>query len=106
MTIQYTKSYDNTYKKLKKYKKELEILNKIIELIENSTNFQELNNNPVAMLYDFERLKYNLNSFYSFRLNDNQIRLIISLDNNEIEKVQLVYISFNHYDNFNEKNIW
>ena len=99
MKIIYTKSYDNT---LKKYPKEKEELQEVIDLIENSTDLYELENNPIANLYDFERLKYNLNKFYSFRLNDNKIRLIILPDNNSII---FVYISYKHYSDFDERKV-
>lgn len=102
MKIIYTKSYDNTFKNLKKYPKEKMQLQEIVDLIENSTDFCELQNNPIASLYDFERLKHNLNEFYSFRLNDKETRLIIlPLEENVI----FVYISYKHYSDFDEKRV-
>ena len=102
MKIIYTKSYDNTLKKLKKYRKEIEQLQEVSDLIENSTDLCELENNPIASLYGFERLKHKLNKFYSFRLNDKEIRLIILPVNNSIV---FVYISYKHYLDFDERKV-
>lgn len=103
MKVLYTKSYDNTFKNLKKHYKELSELNDILDLINNSTDFNELNNNPLAKLYDFEPLKYQLSEFYSFKLNNKVIRLIVRpVDNNLLE---LSYISYEHYKDFNKKKV-
>ena len=79
MEIKYTKSYDRTYKKIKKHTSEAEILERIKQLIENTENFEKLVNNPLAKMYGFERLKYEFNEYYSFNLSKNGsvIRLII-----------------------------
>lgn len=106
MNIIYTKSYDNTYKKIKKYPKEKENLEEILDLIRNSENLKALLSNPLATMYGIERLKHNLNKFYS--LNPSKkggvIRLIMRPIENEIE-VELVYISYDHYKDFNEKKV-
>lgn len=104
MKIIYTKSYDNTLKDLKKYPKEKNKLQEIIELVEDSTDFLELKANPIASLYDFERLKHNLNEFYSFRLNNAKIRLIVLPDKSDL-KINFVYISYDHYLDFNKKKV-
>ena len=58
-------------------------------------------------MYHFERLKYNMNPYYSFNLNKHSgvIRLIIKPNNdNEIE-LFLITISFNHYKDFNPERV-
>lgn len=103
MKLLYTKSYDNTVKLLKKHNQEKNKLNEILELINNSTSFSELKVNPITKLFHFEQLKHELNNFYSFRLNDKLIRLIVRpIDNNNLE---LSYISYDHYKDFNEKKV-
>ncbi len=103
MKVLYTKSYDNTSKNLKKHRNEQKELNEILELINNSTDFNELKNNPIAITYDFEQLKYQLNEFYSFKLNKKVIRLIIKPINNNL--LELSYISYDHYKDFNKKKV-
>ena len=61
MRIIYTKSYYSTVKKMKKYSKEYETLLEIIDFIEKQPNFLQMKNDPLANIYNFERLKYNLN---------------------------------------------
>ncbi len=103
MNVLYTKSYDSTYKNLKRYHEEKSILNDIIDIINNSSDFNELKYNPLIKIYHFEQLKYQLNEFYSFRLNDKLIRLIVRpLDNNILE---LSYISYDHYNDFDKKKV-
>lgn len=41
MNLKYTKSYDNTVKKLKKFTAQKETLNIILDIINNSTDFEE-----------------------------------------------------------------
>lgn len=103
MRIIYTKSYEKSYKELKKYHKERELLNEIINHIKNEPNFNSLINNPLSKIYNIERLKYNLNQFYSFRLS-KIIRLIIRPRDNGVE-VELVYISKSHYLDFSEEKV-
>lgn len=66
LNIIYTKSYDQTKKKLKKYVNESNNLNRIIDLIEVHSNFDMLIHNPLIKMYRFERLKYEYNDYYSF----------------------------------------
>lgn len=104
--IKYTKSYDRTLKKLKKYHHELAHLEKIISLIKNSNNVYELESNPLAKMYHLERLKYQFNQFHSFNLSKSggTIRLIVRFiyERNEVE---LVFISFDHYKDFSEEKV-
>ena len=44
VSIKYTKSYDRTVKKLKNHQNELANLEKIISMIKNSSNINELKN--------------------------------------------------------------
>ena len=75
----------------------------IIEYISMVDNFNSIINDPVAKVYNFERLKYNLNEFYSFRLS-KLYRLIVRPTDNGIE-VEIVYISSNHYEDFDKDNL-
>ncbi len=70
MKIVNTKSYDNTVKKLSRYTKEKVNLKIIREIIENNDTFNSLKTNPIALMYGFERMKYENNCFYSFNLKD------------------------------------
>lgn len=102
MNIIYTKSYDNSIKKLKKHKNEYDNLLKIEKILRNAKDFKELCNLPIVKMYHFERLKHELNEFYSFNLckNGGKIRLIVKpSDDNSIE-IFLIYISYNHYSDF------
>ncbi len=56
MNIIYTKSFDSTYKNLKKYYKEKSNLSDIKELIEEVDTFKGLVSNPFAEMYGFELL--------------------------------------------------
>lgn len=103
--IKYTKSYDNSIKKLRRYNKEKENLTKIIEFIERNDTFIQLTLHPFAKMYGFERLKHDKNEFYSFNLSKNGgvIRLIVlpQTDNS----IYLVYISFDHYKDFTKEKV-
>lgn len=105
MEIKYTKSYDRTYKKIKKHTSEAEILERIKQLIENTENFEKLVNNPLAKMYGFERLKYEFNEYYSFNLSKNGsvIRLII-FPKNEYQ-IYMIFISYKHYKDFNKERV-
>ncbi len=103
MRIIYAKSYDATYKNLKKYPKEKERLEEIIKHILYFDTFTDMINDPLTMIYNFERLEYELNEFYSFRLS-KVYRLIVRPRENDIE-VELVYISTNHYNDFNKDRV-
>lgn len=101
MIINYTKSYDNTIKKLKKYPKELDNLENIKSLIKESINFIELSNNPLATMYSFERLKHKNNDYWSFNLSKHGgvIRLIVKPTEND-NIILLAFVSYNHYKDF------
>lgn len=103
MKIIYTKSYDKTYKDLKRHKKELETLDKILTFIKKQDDFNSMINDPLALIYHFERLKHELNEFYSFRIS-KIIRLIVRPVENGIE-IELVYISTNHYKDFDKGKV-
>jgi len=103
LRIIYTKSYDATYKDLKKHPKEKERLDEIIRHIEHFDTFTDMIRDPLTRIYNFERLKYELNEFYSFRLS-KIYRLIVRPRGNDIE-VELVYISTDHYIDFNKDKV-
>lgn len=100
MIIIYTKSYDKT---LKKNKEAVQTLEEIINYIEYTSSFKELEINPISKIYNFERLKYNNNYFYSFRLT-KIIRLIIS-PSKENNSINLCYISTKHYEDFDKDKV-
>ena len=106
LKIKYTKSFDNTRKKLKKYHFEENKLFDIIDIIKNSDTFNDLLSNPICNMYNLERLKYDLNEFYSFRLSRSGgfIRLIIYYNDQE-NAIYLVFISYNHYNDFNKERV-
>ena len=106
MRIIYTKSYEKTYKKIKKHVLEYNNLLKILDIIENVDTFNELLNLPIAKMYGFEQLKYENNEFYSFNLNKNKgvIRLIVKPKDNYVE-LYLVMISYKRYKDFNAKGV-
>src|SRR5574344_3049299 len=100
MIKNYTKSYDITHKKIKKHNIENNNLLKIISLIKNSNDFNELFNNPLANMYGFEQLKHYKKAIYSFNLckNGGTIRLLIEVKN--IQTILLIFISYKHYQDF------
>lgn len=61
MKIIYTKSYDKSYKKIKKHSREYNNLLVILDIIESSEDFETLIKLPIVQIYGFERLKHNLN---------------------------------------------
>lgn len=104
--ILYTKSYDRTLKKLNKYQKEKQILMNILDFIRNSGNIQSIKISGLSLMYGFEQLKHNLNRYHSFNLSKNGgvIRLIVYLDITR-ECVELLYISYDHYEDFDESKV-
>ena len=107
MIIKHTKSFDRTFKKLKKHNNEYNNCCKIIEIIENTRTFDDLCNLPQVKMYGFERLKHNLNDYYSFNLckRGGVIRLIVKpVDNCSIE-LFLITISYNHYEDFDPEGV-
>ncbi len=107
MNIIYTNSYKNSFKKIKKYNREYQNLMDILDIIENADDFNTLLKIPTINLYNFERLKYELNAFYSFNLSKNggKIRLIVKPNENNSIEIYLVFISYNHYDDFSLKKV-
>ena len=103
MRIIYTKSYDKSLKDLKKRKEELDVLKDILEYLEGRKGFSDIVNDSLAKSYGFERLKYSLNEFYSFRLS-KITRLIVKPKDNYIE-LYLIYISTKHYEDFNIEKV-
>ena len=93
-------------KKLKKYSEEKNYLDEILDIIRNSKDFDTLLSNPLSKMYGMERLKYELNKYYSLNpfKHGGVIRLIIKQCDNGVE-VDLVYLSYDHYKDFNEKKV-
>ena len=104
--VLYTKSYDRTLKKLNKYQKERQILVSILDFIRNSENIQSIKTSGLALMYEFEQLKHNFNKYHSFNLSKNGgvIRLIVYL-NSACECVAILYISYDHYKDFDESKV-
>lgn len=97
-------SYKKSYNSKKLQKKHKERIDKIIKLLVEADNFHGLFNNSLAQLYKFERLKHTMNWAFSFRLDNNKIRLIVkpySINDYSMLKIEeevLIYdISFEHY---------
>ncbi len=95
MKINRSANYKNEEKKLRKFHKEFETYNKIINMLKRSNDL----NDELFKLYGFERLKHELSDYYSFNLNKNggKIRLIVTFSN---DIVNLEYISTKHYTDF------
>ena len=106
MNIIYTKSFDATYKYLKKYPKERKNLNDIKELVEEGDTFNDLINNPLAKMYSFEGLKHKKNGYYSFNLakKGGVIRLIVQPSSDGKDLI-FVFISFDHYKDFSSERV-
>lgn len=104
LAIRYTKSFDKCLKKLKKYPNEYKNLYEILDFLHNIDTKDDLFHNPVAFMFEFERLKYNLNEFCAFNLSKSGgvIRLIFELKN---EIIYLDFISFDHYKDFNKDRV-
>lgn len=87
-------------KKLKRYPKAQDTLEKIIKHIKFCKNYEELKNNPMSKVYGFEELKYELNGFSSFELDKLQgIRLIVQVIIEE-NTIIVKFISLEHYEDF------
>ena len=106
MNIIYTKSFDNTYKYLKKHHKEKNILNDIKEHIEAVDTFKALINNPLAKMYGFEPLKHEKSGYYSFNLSKNGgvIRLIVQPSVDDTALI-FAFISYDHYRDFSSERV-
>ena len=75
-------------------------INIIIKHIKICGSCNELKNNPMSRIYDFEELKHELNGYCSFRLEKNgTIRLIVKIFEEE-NCVKIEYISMDHYSDF------
>jgi len=107
LRIIFTDNYNKQLKKLKRHKKEYENLSDILDIIERADDFNILCKLPIVNIYDFERLKHNLNEYYSFNLNKHggTIRLIIKPNSSNIIEVYLCFISFEHYKDFDPKKV-
>ena len=102
MNIEYTKNFDKSAKKLKRYRKELANLKDITEKITNHNTFQELQNNPImTTIYKFKQLKHQNRGFWSLNLEKNGgvIRLIVMPSEDE-KTIIFVYVSYDHYKDF------
>ncbi len=97
-------SFKNQEKKLKKHIQEWENYQKILTHIKLCQSSEELLNSVVSKMYGIEKLKYQLNEYYSFNLckNKGTIRLIFQMIREENE-VYLVFISLEHYEDFKRK---
>lgn len=104
MILKYTKSYDNTLKKIKRNHDALSSLYEILDYIECTSTFHDLERNPLSKIYNFERLKYENNNFYSFRLSKT-IRLIVKQSCCSNCCLELCYISRKHYDDFSKEKV-
>lgn len=108
MNIRYSKNYDKGLKELKKKHRteQINYLNAIIDLIKNSSNFNELKKNPISYMYNFEPLKHDKNGYYSFNLSKNGgvIRLIVKPQDNNIT-MDIADISNAHYSDFDPKKV-
>ena len=108
MLIRYSKNFEKGKKELNKKHKveELNMLNSIVKLIKRSDTYELMKNSPLAYLYGFEELRGDKSGFFSFRLSkkSSPIRLIGQYQDNIIT-IQLVYISMDHYNDFNPKGV-
>lgn len=101
MKINRADSFSNQEKKLKKYQREKDIYDKVINHIKQCNTIDELEKHPISKMYGYEALKGDLNKYSSFNLckNRGRIRLIITLDK-EKNEINLLYISTDHYEDF------
>lgn len=108
MLIRYSKSFEKGKKELSKKHKveEFNMLDSIVMLVKRSDTYELMKSSPLAYLYGFEELKEDKSGFFSFRLSKKRssIRLIGRYQDN-IVTVQLVYISMDHYKDFNPKGV-
>lgn len=91
-------------KKLKKHHGEQETLEKILQHIKQCQSYEELRNNPISMMYGFEKLKHEMSGYYSFNLckRGGTKRLLFKIDK-ENNVAKLEYITTNHYEDFKQK---
>ncbi len=101
MKILKDEGYKNQEKKLKKFPKEQEIYERIINHIKQCNTITDLENHSFSRMYGYEALKGDLNGYYSFNLckNRGKIRLIFTVNRKENE-INLLYISTDHYEDF------
>lgn len=97
-------NFNNQEKKLKRYIPEKRTYDMIINHIKLCNSFEELQYSPIAAMYGFEALKYELSGYYSFRLSKKGglIRLIVSKGKN-YDELNLEYISMDHYEDFKRR---
>ena len=107
MHIIHTKTFDSSYKKLKKHRKEYSNLLIILDLIENARDFNELCKLPQSKIYKLERLKHEMSNYYSYNLckNKGKIRLIVKPNDDNSIELYLITISYDHYEDFNPKEV-
>lgn len=108
MRIIYSKNYDKGLKELKKKHRtaELSVLEEILDIIKDSGSYEELRQNPVSYIYDFEELRGDKKGYCSFNLSRTGgiIRLIVRPQMNTIV-MEVVFISTNHYRDFDPKGV-
>ena len=97
MNIIYTKSLNSSLKKLKRHQKEYNNFLKVVSIIENTRDFDELIHLPQVNMYGFERLKHDMNEYYSFNLckKGGTIRLIVKPSSNNSIEIYLVLLVMN-----------
>lgn len=107
MDIIHTKSFDSSLKKLKRHRVEYTNLFKILDIIENVDDFNQLCHLPQASMYGFERLKHDQSDYYSFnpKKSGGRIRLIVRPYDNNTAELILIIISYEHYDDFDPKKV-
>lgn len=105
MQIIKTSTYKKTLKSIitnKHMNKEYETLCKIENLLISVNNMQELNNNPLKIVYGIEKKKENLKNIYTVDLNKKirlQFKPIGDYPYNliEIESIEFLKIDNKHY---------
>lgn len=109
MKVIQTEKFKKQLRSKKLQKNHKDRIDKIIKLLYLDVNFEELENNNIAKtIYKFERLKHSLNAYFSFRLDNKEIRLLVKpntiIDYNELaleKEILIVEISFKHYKDLN-----
>lgn len=111
MRVEFTKEYKKHLKSKKVQKNHLQRIDKILNLIYTMENYKDLQNNTLAKgLYKFEQLKYDLKAYFSFRIDNKEMRLIVKpntitdYDQLHLEnEILIVDISFEHYKDLKRK---
>ena len=79
MKINRADSFSNQEKKLKKYQREKDIYDKVINHIKQCNTIDELEKHPISKMYGYEALKGDLNKYSSFNLCKNREIEIIQI---------------------------